>query len=433
MEAFPLTSEDQAILALESATVVGHTCKIIRAGPGAPGLAALRARVAERVSTTPALTRRLAETSAGPAWVPDGRFDVTAHVVQVPGAPREPVAVRSVVADLFAERLDRERPLWRIDLIPVHGGGAVLVWRVHHALADGTTLMRYAHDLLWDAIPQAGPQPGPQPGPQAAGPAHHHARSPADDDVRRRGHLVGFLTREFARTHDRSPFDGRIGTRREVAFASTGLDRLHHAAKDVSGATLNDAVLTSVAGGLRRWVHEHHGHLGVVRVKVPVSLHHESDDAANRDSFFTVSLPLNEPDPVARLRQTQAATSVRKADEDAQTMDTLVRHLGDISPPLARLCERIEQSPRSFAVNVSNVPGPRLPVTLLSAPVDAMYALAEIGERHALRVAVVSLGDTLSFGICADPAIVEHVQTIADGIEAESQELCAAATEFSAR
>jgi diacylglycerol O-acyltransferase / wax synthase len=415
VEAFPLTSEDQTILALESATVVGHTCKVISVGTGAPALAALRARVAERLGSTPALTRRLTETPAGPAWVPDDRFDVTAHVADVPGAPREPAAVRSAVADLFAERLDRSRPLWRIDVVPVLGGGAALVWRVHHALADGTTLMRYAHDLLWDTSPKA------------AGPAHHHALSHADDDARRRGHLVGFLRREFSRTRESSPFDGRIGTRREVAFASTGLGRLHRAAKDLCGATLNDAVLTSVAGGLRRWVQEHHGHLGVVRVKVPVSLHHESEDAANRDSFFTVSLPLNEPDPVVRLRETQAATSVRKADDDAQTMDTLLRRLGDVSPPLERLCVRIERSPRSFAVNVSNVPGPRLPVTLLSAPVDELFSLAEIGERHALRVAVVSCGDTLSFGICADPAIVEHVQTIANGIEAESQALAASA------
>ena len=417
MEAFPLTPEDQAILALESATVVGHTCKVIRVGPGAPGLDALRARVAERLPSTPALTRRLADTADGPAWVPDDRFDVTAHVAEVPGAPTDPVAVSSVVAALFAERLDRSRPLWRLDLIPVRGGGAALVWRVHHALADGTMLMRYAHDLLWDA----------SAGQKASGPAHHHATSHADDDVRRRGHLVGFLMREFATTRDRSPFDGLIGTRREVAFASTGLARLHRAAKDLCGATLNDAVLTSVAGGLRHWLQEHHGHLGVVRVKVPVSLHHESDDAANRDSFFTVSLPLNEPDPVARLRETRAATSVRKVDDDAQTMDTLLRHLGNISPSLERLCLRIERSPRSFAVNVSNVPGPRRPVTLLGAPVDALFSIAEIGERHALRVAVVSLGDTLSFGICADPAIVEHVQTIADGIETESRALSEAA------
>jgi len=414
VRAVPLTTEDQAILALESATVVGHTCKIIRVGPYAPGVQALRARMAERLGSTPPLTHRLARTPAGPAWVRDDRFDIANHVAALPGPPREPAAVRSVVADLFAERLDRSRPLWRIDLVPLLGGQAALVWRVHHALADGTTLMRYAHDLLWD------------PSPRTAGPARHPARSHADDDARRRGHLVGFLLREFARTRDCSPFDGQIGTRREVAFASTSLDRLRRAAKDLCGATLNDAVLSSVAGGLRRWVQEHHGHLGVVRVKVPVSLHHEGDDAGNRDSFFTLSLPLNEPDPVARLHATRAATSVRKADEDAETMDTLLRHLGDISPALKGLCLRIERSPRSFAVNVSNISGPRVPVTLLGAPVDALYSIAEIGERHALRVAAASLGDTLSFGICADPAIVEHVQTIADGIEAESRALSAA-------
>src|SRR4051812_42570357 len=336
---FPLSPEDQAILALEGPTVVGHTCKVILVGAGAPGLAALRARLAERIESTPALTRRLEKTPTGAAWVPDDQFEVANHVVEVPGAPMGAADLRSSVADLFAERLDRARPLWRIDLVPLESGGAALVWRVHHALADGTTLMRYAHDLLWDTSPA-----------KADEPAHHHALSHTEDDARRRAHLTGFLRREFARTLDRSPFDGHIGTRREVAFASTRLGRLHRAAKDLCGATLNDAVLATVAGGLRRWVQEHHGHLGVVRLKVPVSLHHESDDAANRDSFFTVGLPLNQPDPVARLRETQEATSVRRADEDAETMDTLLRHLGDISPSLKRLCVRIEQSPRSFAV-----------------------------------------------------------------------------------
>ena len=413
----PLSAEDQAILALESPTVVGHTCKVIVVGPGAPDVAGLRARIAERLASTPALTRRLEQSPAGPAWVPDERFELTAHVVEVRGAPREAADLRSVVADLFAERLDRTRPLWRIDHVPLEKGGAALVWRIHHALADGTTLMRYAHDLLWDAVSTV------------EGVASHHALSHHEDDARRRAHLSGFLLREFARTRGRSPFDGHIGTRREVAFASTQLGRLHRAAKDLCGATLNDAVLATVAGGLRRWIQEHHGHLGVVRVQVPVSLHHEGDDAANRDSFFTVSVPLNQPDAVARLRETKAATSVRKADDDAETMDSLLRHLGDISPSLKRLAVRIEQSPRSFAVSVSNVPGPRVPVTLLGAPVDALFSIAEIGERHALRVAVASLGDTLSFGICADPAIVEHVQTIADGIITESESLTAAATD----
>ena len=58
-------------------------------------------------------------------------------------------------------------------------------------------------------------------------------------------------------------------------------------------------MLTAVAGGLREWIQHHHGRLGRVRVKVPVSLHHAGDGEGNRDSFFTLELPLGEPDAVA--------------------------------------------------------------------------------------------------------------------------------------
>jgi len=55
----PLSSEDLAILALESPTVAGHTCKVMRLGPSSPGVTELRERIAQRIDLTPALTRRL--------------------------------------------------------------------------------------------------------------------------------------------------------------------------------------------------------------------------------------------------------------------------------------------------------------------------------------------------------------------------------------
>lgn len=78
-------------------------------------------------------------------------------------------------------------------------------------------------------------------------------------------------------------------------------------------------------------------------------------------------------------------------------------------------------------MSVSNVPGPRSRVAVLGAPVDALYSIAEIGERHALRVAVVSLAGRLYFGFCADPGIVDDLQLMAEGVEAEAAELIAAA------
>ena len=185
-------------------------------------------------------------------------------------------------------------------------------------------------------------------------------------------------------------------------------------------------MLTAVAGGLRAWIRDHHGHTGRLRVKVPVSLHHAGDDEGNRDSFFTVELPLDEPDPVARLSAIHAATAARKTDHDAEAIDQLMHDLARASPRLEHLVQRLEASPRAFALNVSNVPGPRTAVAVLGVPVEAVYSIAEIGERHALRVAVVSVAGRLCFGFCADPAIVGGLDVLAAGVEAEATRLIAA-------
>ena len=412
----PLAEEDKAILALESDTIAGHVCKVVVCSAPAE-LEALRERVAEGLAAAPVLTCRLGEEDGVPAWLPSEGFDPRDHVrAAAVGGPLSQAELAAEVARLFEQRLDRSRPLWAIDLAPLEDGGSALIWRIHHALADGTASMRYARLLLWDAAESAPAEP-PKP--------HHAAEA---EDARRRHHLAGFIRRELGESLHHSPFDGRIGRRREIALASIHLRPLHDAAKELQGATLNDAVLAVVAGAVGRWVEATHGSLGALRVKVPVSLHHEGDDAGNRDSFFTLSLPLNERDPVRRLAAIHAATAERKADHDAETMDSLITGLSRVSPRLEAFAERVVRNPRNFAINVSNVPGPRQPVSVLGAPVEKLHSIAEIGRRHALRISVVSLCDSLQFGFCADPAIVEDLGAMADGVAIEAQALVDAAS-----
>ena len=423
MGAVPLQPADRAILDLESETIAGHTCKVIRVGPGAPGVEAVRERVAERIDRAPPLSWRLGGTPESPAWVPWEGFDVSRRVRPLDAeAPLTNDRIPEVVARLFAQRLDRERPLWQIHHASTADGGAVLIWRIHHSLADGTACLRFARELLWDEEP---PPAGPPLGrsERAYAPRSVPAHPDHADDARRRAHLAAFIEREFGESLRRSPFDGRIGTRRRVAFATVALAPLHDAAKRLAGATLNDAVLSVVAGSLRRWLEHHHGSLGGVRVRVPVSLHHEGDEVANRDSFFSLHLPLNEPAPVARLRAVHRATAKRKEADDADEREQLLQELGSISPRMSALCRRLEASPRSFALSVSNVPGPREAVSILGTQVESVHSLAEIGARHALRVSVVSLARNLHFGFCADPALVDDLEAMARGVEGEAARL----------
>ena len=407
----PLSPEDRAILALESETIVGHTCKVVRLGGEPLSVERLRALVSERIARAPALTRRLGGNAHEPGWVFDERFDVAEHVLAAPVAgPVDRAGLLALVGELFEQRLDRTRPLWRMDVVALADGGSALVWRIHHSLADGTASLRYARTLLWDHDSKTALTAGQTTAVHAA------------DELRRRAHLAGFLGREYARGTRRSPLDGPIGARRQVAFAAVSLPDLHDCARSLCEATVNDGVLTIVTGALARWVRARHGQLGTIRVKVPVSLHHEGDDSANHDSFFSVAVPLAETDPVARLRMIQAETKARKAAHDARYREHLLRELATV-PALEHFVTRLDRSPRTFALNVSNVPGPRAPVSVLEAPVEYLHSLAEIAEHHALRVSAISLADVLCFGLCADAELIDHLHMLAEGIEAEAQAL----------
>jgi diacylglycerol O-acyltransferase len=416
----PLTAEDRAILALEGPELVGHTCKVIRLPGGAPDLADLRDAVARRLPEAPRLTWRLAGSADEPVWCPDEAMDVAAHVgAVVATGSLDPAGLRREVARLFVQHLDRRRPLWRMDLVgPLEGGGAALVWRVHHALADGTTLMRLAHDALWD------PMPAPR--------AHEHGSVAVpprpSGDASRHTHLAAVLTGEILPGLRRSPFDAPMGRDREVAFAVTSLSGLRDAARGLAGATVNDAVLAVVAGALRRWLEHRHGAIHALRVKVPVTLHHDGDSVGNRDSYFRVDLPVDEPDLVARLTAVQAETALRKARHDAQELDELMNRMARFSPGLAAWSQRLQRCGRAFALNVSNVRGPDREVTVLGARVDTVHTLAEAAQHHALRVAVVSVADRLCFGLLAAPAVIEDLDVLADAVEREAAQLVRAGT-----
>lgn len=417
-----LSQEDLSILALENATVAGHTCKVILV-QGQLGAAQLRSSVAGRLDRAPRLRLRLAERDGEPWWVADPDLDLSAHVVESGQAAEtgDEAGLRAAVAGIFAQHLDRSRPLWRIDVLPgLAGGRSALIWRIHHALADGMTAMAIARAVLWDDAPASAGQAA--------------ARQPAAPAAARGGpHLLGDLrsaAREAPQPWHRSPFDGHIDARRSVAFSTAGLGTLRQVCHATGGATVNDAVLTVVAGALHRWLEAHHGQLGAVRVKVPVSLHnaagpgHDGAGPGNRDSFFCLDLPIGAADPLDRLAAIQHATKVRKQGHDAQHLDACMRQLARV-PPLGHFAERVLSHTRSFALNVSNVPGPRQPVRVLGRPVVAMYSLAEIGAHHALRIAVVSLADTLNFGLVADPTLLDDVDQLAAGLDEEAAALCA--------
>ena len=436
-----LTAQDLQILKLEAGAIRGHTCKVLileRSGERPlPTIAQLRNSIAARLDAAPRLRKRLVQTPlrvANPAWVDDPDFEIERHVVAVPAdAGADGQTLRETVARLMTERLDRSRPLWRIDVMEgLEDGSMALIWRIHHSLADGSSCMQLASEALWSDQPGVAPTAfsgwSPEPCPGTLGllglglrdrvlalgrrePAPHVPVSP--DAVRR----------ELGHDATLTPFAIAAGRGRRVAFASARLAELKSAGKAIDPAvTVNDVVLAAIAGGVRAMLRCTEASPERIRVKVPVSLHgdaHDHDhDVGNRDSYFCVDLPVHEADAAERVLAISRETQERKLRHDADLLYRLGRH-----PFVAHWAT----SPRAFTFNVSNVRGPSNRVYVGGAAVRELHSLAEIAQSHALRVAVVSMNGELFFGLLADRDAAADVDLLAESIERSCEEICALA------
>jgi WS/DGAT/MGAT family acyltransferase len=399
----------------------------------------LRRLVESRIQSVPQLRRRLVPAPLGlapPALVDDTGFSVARHVRDA-GRAGDLHGLRAETARLMAEPLDREHPLWAIDVLALDRGRTALVWRIHHAIADGTVAMWMARALLFEAGPKraAAAAPAEEPsladalrwrgGALASGAAGLARAAASPGNWARAARFPATLRRELSRRATPSPLDRPAGPRREMAFVEAPLERVKAIAHGApERATVNDVVLAAVAGGLRRWLGQSGAERAAMRVKVPVSLHtQDEDDGANLDSFLVVDLPLTGEDAAERLLAVAKETRERKRLHDAETLAEFFADVSHLSRSLERFAEHWAMSPHVFTLNVSNVPGPPEPQRVLGARLLHLYSFAEIAHRHALRVAVVSAAGQLGFGLCADADAVPGVDAIAAGIEDELSEL----------
>jgi WS/DGAT/MGAT family acyltransferase len=311
----------------------------------------------------------------------------------------------------MGERLDHGRPLWRLDVVPLDGGRTGVVGRIHHALADGVTAIRLLAGLLADAPEEqvAADHPPAHPAPAAAAPKQGRRQGRRERWLLR---LPGALRRELRPGAD-TALDRHIGADREVAWAIFPLERLKAIERSAGeGVTVNDVVLAAIAGALRDWL-DATERPQRLRAQIPVCMHlrDSSTKIGNRDSYLNIDLPLDEPEPLRRLRRVNAETREAKLDHDAETLYAFFHSLAHFRP-LYEGVTRVTSGPREFALSVSNVPGPRDPVSVRGHALGEFCSFAEPADRHALRVSIVSLGGRLAFGFCSDPEAVPGVERL---------------------
>ncbi|MEO8814848.1 MAG: wax ester/triacylglycerol synthase family O-acyltransferase [Mycobacterium sp.] len=437
-----LTTLDAGFLHAEDAdphTNLGIGGLAILDGP-LPDFESLTSTLGERIAACPRFAQRLRRQIfdlRAPEWIDDGNFDLAHHLrrVAVP-APGTDDDLFRLVADVMSWRLDRNRPLWEIWVIEgLSDNRWAMLMKVHPCIADGVATVHILTGLSDNGLVegtggnvhqhQAHGNPAGEPVTRAASGRLDWGgllRSPveiaagtmavAGQALRGSYEVAASLLRPV------SALVGPTTTRRRYSAARVALGDVRQICRtfDVS---IDDVALAALTESYRNML-LHRGDQpqpDSLRTLVP-----------ERDAALLPYLPVDEDNPVLRLRKVHARLAETRTGAAQRDMGDVVAAAARMLPfPItswaSNLLARLPQ--RSVMALVANVPGPSQPLQVMGCNVTAVLPIPPIAMQLRTGAAVLRYGDELFFGILADFSAGSSADELARGAQAAVARLLA--------
>lgn len=453
---------DRSFLHLETPTSPMHIAGLATfdAGPlkksdGGIDIDKIRDYVASRLHLIPRYRQRLAYVPLEnrPVWVDDEHFNIHYHLRHIalpkPGNARQ---LKQLAARVMAQQLDRQKPLWEIWILEglTDPSRFVMITKVHHCMVDGLASVVLLNILLkpepsdgCDPAPRWIPRRGPSGWALLSDAVGRYARLPVDvargvPRFLREVAGAGFGVCERFRVLRKSlgkgtsgvsntPLNRPIGPHRRLDWLTMDLEDVK-GVKNRLGGTVNDVVLATVAGALRRYLLRRGMDVTPldVRIMAPVSIRVDEghDTLGNQISAWIVPMPLGERDPLRRL------DAIREVTE----------HLKESPPVLhtALLSGVVEWTPTSllafgarFAVRVlpfnlvvTNVPGPQQALYMLGGQMVDNFGFIPLVDSLCLGVVLFSYAGKLCWGFTAEWDLLPDLDDFVGDVAASFRELC---------
>lgn len=377
-----------------------------------------------------------------PVWIDDRSFDLGYHIRHIalprPGSLEQ---LKEMTARIHSRPLDREHPLWEIWVIEgVEGGEQVAVLnKIHHCMIDGAAGADLSQILMSpsprveerEPVPYM-PRPAPTPAELLRDSLGRAVKRPVDalsGAWLRRGEeapdaglgprlralrdMLGYAIRPASET----PINGELGSQRRLEWLTMPMESVR-SLQQVLGCTLNDVVLATVAGAMRRYLFRRRvDHRRIdFRVATPVSTRRADHERrqGNHVSTWIVPLPLDVDDPLEQLRVLRERTANLKRSQAHLAVETLMQAAELLPAPLIALGVGLANGPANMIV--TNVPGPTFPLYMLGARLHGLYPMVPLLPGGGLGVALFSYEDRLCWGFNGDYEIVPDLPTFVDDV-----------------
>jgi diacylglycerol O-acyltransferase / wax synthase len=449
----PMSSMDASFLHIEGPNSPMHIGGAsIFEGP-APPFERLHEMVSRKLDLVPRYRQKVRFVPLGlgrPVWVEDPYFNLGYHLrhTALP-APGTEEILRRTAARIFAQHLDRGKPLWEMWMIEgLSENRWALLSKVHHCMVDGVS----ATDLMtvmFDDSPRPGasqawhPAPEPTSTQLVARSVARQLLSPAermstvrDAAARPRAALSGI--RDIARgitsaagllrPLGSSSLTGSVGPHRIWSWGRVGLSDVK-AVRASLGGTVNDVVLSIVSGGLRELLQARGESVDgrSIRALVPVSVRRAGETGVynNQVSGMFAQLPVGIADPTERLHAVRSQMDALKESKQAVAGEVLTSLSGFAPPMLLALGGRLMARSPSLGVQigVTNVPGPQHPLRTLDRRLLESFPYVPLIGNVRISVAIFSYDGSLYFGITGDYKTCSDLDLLTTGVEHAMAEL----------
>jgi len=438
----PLSYLDASFLALESRTSHMHVAgvaifdaKPLMTEEGGIDIEAVKAHIQSKLQYIPRYRQRLewVPYNRHPVWVDDAQFTFDYHVrhTSLP-RPGTDAQLKALAGRIVSTKLDRAKPLWELWVVEgMDEDRFAIIAKIHHCMIDGvsgvdltTILLNVVPDSTIEEAPAWEPRPAPTPTQLAVaesaratrrlidrlgnlGEVAREAPELADRVLDKSVAALSSLRSGWLSPADRTPLNPDIGPNRRFDWTEMALGEVKEV-KNLLGGTVNDVVLATTAGAVRRFLIEHRDFDPAgkeFRVMNPVSTRtpDQRGKLGNQVAMWLVDLPVGEPDPRTRYDLIRERTRELKESNQALGAATLVELSSGTPLTLLSLANRVVGPRlRPFNMTVTNIPGPQFPMYLLESRMLANYPMVPLWAQHGVGVALFSYDGTLFWGIQAD-------------------------------
>lgn len=246
------------------------------------------------------------------------------------------------------------------------------------------------------------------------------AAGPGDVDIARK--LL------FGTRNDATIWTGTVGPRKQVAWSEPLPLAEVKAVARAHDATVNDVLVTCVAGTLHTYLTAHGAHCASVNWMIPVNLKPLDltlpEELGNEFAIVQLELPTGLADPIAVLDVVKHRMDRIKHGHEAAIAFRLQELISGFSDVLYRATVDLLAN-RAIGV-LTNVPGPPIPVHLAGRRVEGMVGWAPLSGDQPMSFTIYSYDGKVFVGIACDAELVPDHEQIVDGFAAAFHRLSVA-------